>query len=249
MTSNFQEDYSKIQPLMFEVEGRIQKAKKVLSVITDFVGETKDKDLLDIGCSTGIMTNYYSDYFKSIDAIDIDAGGIKHATETNSAENINYVVSPVEDFIEEKKYDVITCSHIYEHVPDSKKLFVKIYELLKPGGVCYLAAGNRYQIYENHYGLYFLSYFPKKVSNLYLKLTNKGDYYYENHLSLFKLRKLVKKFNVHDYTIKIIKNPSKYSASEMFVQNSFSHKIIKFFSTYVYFFIPTYIWILEKPSE
>ena len=55
-------------------EGRKNtESKKVLSVITDFVGETKDKDLLDIGCSTGIMTNYYSDYFKSIDAIDIDA--------------------------------------------------------------------------------------------------------------------------------------------------------------------------------
>ena len=33
MTSNFQEDYSKIQPLMFEVEGRIQKAKKVIALL------------------------------------------------------------------------------------------------------------------------------------------------------------------------------------------------------------------------
>lgn len=234
---------------MFEVEGRIQKAKKVVSVIADFVGDTKNKDLLDIGCSTGIMTNYYSDYFKSIDAIDIDDGGIMHAIERNSAKNIDYKVSKVEDFKAEKKYDVITCSHIYEHVPDSRKLFAKIYELLKPGGVCYLAAGNRYQLYENHYGLYFLSYFPKKMSNLYLRVANKGDYYYENHLSLFKLKKLVKNFIIHDYTIKIIKNPSKYSANEMIIENTFSHKIIKFLSEYVYFFIPTYIWILEKPSE
>ena len=28
MTSNFQEDYSKIQPLMFEVEGKYRKQKK-----------------------------------------------------------------------------------------------------------------------------------------------------------------------------------------------------------------------------
>ena len=39
-----------------------------------------------------------------------------------------------------KKYDVITCSHIYEHVPDSKKLFEKICSLLEPGGICYFKA-------------------------------------------------------------------------------------------------------------
>ena len=53
---DFQEDYAQIQPKMYENESRIQKAKKVISVIRDSIGETKDKQLLDIGCSTGIMT-------------------------------------------------------------------------------------------------------------------------------------------------------------------------------------------------
>tara|TARA_Y100001970_G_scaffold291150_1_gene427253 strand:- start:3685 stop:4389 length:705 start_codon:yes stop_codon:yes gene_type:complete len=234
---------------MFEIEGRIQKAKKVISVVSDFTGGIDDKNLLDIGCSTGIMTKYYSKYFKEIDGIDIDDGGIAFAKENNSSKNITYVFTPIEEFKSEKKYDVITCSHIYEHVPDSKKLFEKIYSLLKPGGICYFAAGNRYQIYEPHYGLYFLSYFPKKISNIYLKLTKKGDYYYENHLSLFKLRNLVNKFKVHDYTIEIISKPSKYSANEMLDEKSLSYKIIKVMSGYLYFFIPTYIWILEKPLE
>ena len=234
---------------MFEIEGRIQKAKKVINVVSDFTGDIDDKNLLDIGCSTEIMTKYYSKYFKEIDGIDIDDGGIAFAKENNSSKNITYVFTPIEEFKSEKKYDVITCSHIYEHVPDSKKLFEKIYSLLKPGGICYFAAGNRYQIYEPHYGLYFLSYFPKKISNIYLKLTKKGDYYYENHLSLFKLRNLVNKFKVHDYTIEIIRNPSKYSANEMLDEKSLLYKIIKVMSGYLYFFIPTYIWILEKPLE
>ena len=234
---------------MFEIEGRIQKAKKVINVVSDFTGGMDDKNLLDIGCSTGIMTKYYSKYFKEIDGIDIDEEGIAFAKENNSSKNITYTITPIEEFKSEKKYDVITCSHIYEHVPDSKKLFEKIYSLLKPGGICYFAAGNRYQIYEPHYGLYFLSYFPKKISNIYLKLTKKGDYYYENHLSLFKLKNLVNKLKVHDYTIEIISNPSKYSANEMLDEKSLSYKIIKVVSGYLYFFIPTYIWILEKPLE
>ena len=69
-----------------------------------------------------------------------------------------------------KKFDVITCSHIYEHVPNAHLLIDEIYELLKPGGVCYFAAGNKYKVIEGHYKIPFLSYFPKKISNFYLKI-------------------------------------------------------------------------------
>ena len=59
--------------------------------------------------------------------------------------------------------DVITCSQIYEHVPSDKNLMKVIIGLLKPGGVCYFAAGNRFKIIEPHYKLPFLSYLPKKL--------------------------------------------------------------------------------------
>ena len=96
--NNYQEEYSKIQPKMFEIEGRIQKAKKVISVVKDFSGNIDDKNLLDIGCSTGIMTKHYSKYFKEIDGIDIDDGGVAFAKDNNSSKNITYSVSPIEEF-------------------------------------------------------------------------------------------------------------------------------------------------------
>ena len=244
---DFQEDYAQIQPKMYENESRIQKAKKVISVIRDSIGETKDKQLLDIGCSTGIMTGYYSNFFKNVDAIDIDTNAVEHASRTFKDANINFQITAVENFNPQYKYDVITCSHIYEHVPDSEVLFKQIYNLLKPGGVCYLAAGNRYQIYENHYNLYFLSWFPKPISNLYLKIFRKGNFYYENHLSLFKLRKLTKDFETTDYTINIIKYPKKFFAQEMLKERTLKHIISVNISKVLYFFIPTYIWILKKP--
>jgi 2-polyprenyl-3-methyl-5-hydroxy-6-metoxy-1,4-benzoquinol methylase len=244
---DFQEDYAQIQPKMYENESRIQKAKKVISVIRDSIGETKDKQLLDIGCSTGIMTGYYSNFFKNVDAIDIDTNAVEHASRTFKDANINFQITAVENFNPEYKYDVITCSHIYEHVPDSEVLFKQIYNLLKPGGVCYLAASNRYQIYENHYNLYFLSWFPKPISNIYLKIFRKGNFYYENHLSLFKLRKLTKDFETIDYTINIIKYPKKFFAQEMLKERTLKHIISVNISKVLYFFIPTYIWILKKP--
>lgn len=232
---------------MFEVDGRLKKAKKVIKILQKHLGELSNKNLLDIGCSSGIMTDYYADFFQEVDALDIDQKAIEYALSNTKNKNINFILSPLEELQNEKRYDVMICSHIYEHVPDSSILFERIYDLLKSGGVCYFAAGNRYQIYENHYNLYFLSYLPKKLANFYLKITKKGDYYYENHLSLPKLNKITKKFIKHDFTLEVIKHPNRYEADDMLEQNSLKHRIIVLLSKIFYFFIPTYIWVLEKP--
>lgn len=232
---------------MFEVDGRLKKAKKVIKILQMHLGELSNKNLLDIGCSSGIMTDYYADFFQEVDALDIDQKAIEYALSNTKNKNINFILSPLEELQVEKRYDVMICSHIYEHVPDSSILFERIYDLLKSGGVCYFAAGNRYQIYENHYNLYFLSYLPKKLANFYLKITKKGNYYYENHLSLLKLNKITKKFIKHDFTLEVIKHPKRYEADDMLEQDSFKHKIIVLLSKIFYFFIPTYIWVLEKP--
>ena len=51
----------------------------------------------------------------------------------------------------------------------------------------------------------------------------------------------------HDFTLEVIKYPKRYEADDMLEQDSFKHKIIVLLSKIFYFFIPTYIWVLEKP--
>ena len=98
---------------------------------------------------------------------------------------------------------------------------------------------------EGHYSFLFYLISQKRYQALF-KILNKGDYYYENHLSVIKLRKLVSKFQVVDYTLAVIDNPDLFSANELLIKNSFKHKFIKSIARYFYFFIPTYIWILVK---
>jgi 2-polyprenyl-3-methyl-5-hydroxy-6-metoxy-1,4-benzoquinol methylase len=249
-TDNYQHGFSKLQPSMYQVSDREKKASKTIAVIRDHISDLSNLNLLDIGCSTGIMTNFYSNFFKSITALDIDKDAVNYAKSRKKNKNIHFLITSIEESnLSPNSYDVITCSHIYEHVPDSEVLMKAIFKYLKPGGICYFAAGNRYQIFENHYKLYFLSYFPKKISNFYLRITKKGDYYYENHLSLLKLKKLTKDFTIHDYTLKIIKNPLKFKADEMINPNKVYFPIVKLLSNIFYFFIPTYIWLLEKPNN
>ncbi len=125
----------------------------------------------------------------------------------------------------------------------------RIYNLLKPGGVCYFAAGNRYNlnIFEPHYKLPFLSWLPKRNDNYYIKIFKDESIYYETHLSYRKLKILVKDFKIIDDTLKIIKNPNQDSATDMLNKNTLKYYMVNFIGKILYFLFPTYIWILEKP--
>ena len=50
-------------------------------------------------------------------------------------------------------------------------------------------------------------------------------------MSLRNLKKLVKNFEIHDYTLEVIKYPSKYSANEMITEGSLKYRILNFCRT------------------
>jgi SAM-dependent methyltransferase len=119
----------------------------------------------------------------------------------------------------------------------------EIYRLLKPGGVCYFGARNKYAIIEPQYNLPFLSWLPKIIANKLVVLTNRGQEFVGDYRSYYGLRKLVEKFEIHDFTLKILADPGKYN----FVKLSKYKKVLKFIPfRFVTPFIPNYIWILEK---
>ena len=123
---------------------------------------------------------------------------------------------------------------------------MKFFEFLKPGGVCFFAAGNRLVFMEAHYKLPLLSVIPKWLAHKYIKLFNKADFYYENHLTYWGLKKLVSKFQIIDYTQEIIKHPKKYFATEMIKNKSFIQYFYLLILNFLYFTCPTYIWLLKK---
>jgi len=122
----------------------------------------------------------------------------------------------------------------------------EIYRVLRLGGVCFFAAGNRFVLIEAHYHLPLLSVIPKWMAHKYIKIFKKSDYYYETHLTYWGLKKLVNQFEINDYTIQIIKNPIKFYASEMVTENSLSHFIYLNILKIAYWICPTYIWVLKK---
>ena len=250
-TRGYQFDFAKILPAaMYDREAREKKAKTMLSVFRDyFKSDLKSFSLLDIGCSTGFISNHLACYFGGVLGIDIDGPAIEFARKNFNKQNLEFVkIDSQQINLPENTFDVAICAHIYEHVPDAEMLMAEIYRVLKADGVCYFAAGNRLRVMEPHYHLPFLSVIPRPLAHAYLRLTRRGEYYYEKHLSYWALKKLTHHFERIDYTRPIIEQSDCFGAEYMLRPNSNRAKLAKFISKYAYWLCPTYIWMLRKPA-
>ncbi len=230
-----------------DVQGRTQKFRKIISVLQDFHPGTQSLNCLDIGCSSGIITSLLGNHFRLAIGIDIDQEAIQYAKNHSSSPRVQFLIAdslvlPFHD----NSMDVIVCNHVYEHVPVADQMMDEVHRVLKEDGFCYFSAGNKYMMIEGHYKLPFLSWFPKPIAHRYLKITRKGNYYYEDHLSLKGLKHLVRKFQIHDYTLSIIRNPEKFFAIDIFHIQTFLYRCIRWVAPYLYPWIPTYVWILTK---
>lgn len=236
---------------MYDYEGREKKAKTIIAVLSDhYSTDLNHLSALDVGCSTGIITNLLASYFQNIIGMDIDEPAVKFARKKFKRQNLEFMKGNSLDMdFPDSFFDVVICAHIYEHVPDAKLLMDEIMRVLKVDGVCYFAAGNRYRIMEPHYHLPFLSAVPRPLAHIYIRLAGRSKYYYEKHLSYWGLKKLVRQFDVIDYTQHIIEQPASFGADYMIRPNSTKAKLAKFISRRAYWLCPTYIWLLRKTAS
>jgi ubiquinone/menaquinone biosynthesis C-methylase UbiE len=243
----YQHHYSRGKSVLKDAAGRFQKFKKIMSVIQDFRPGTKSLRCLDIGCSSGLITSFLGDHFGMVVGMDIDREAIQEAHGCASSTRAHFLAGDSMFLpFRNNTVDVMVCNHVYEHVPDASQMMEEIYRVLKQQGVCYFAAGNKYMLIEGHYHLPFLSWVPKPLAHWYLKLTGRGNFYYENHLSLRGLKRLVHRFEIKDYTLSIIRDPQKYSATDFFWARTFLSGWTQRLAPYLYPLIPTYIWMLMK---
>ncbi len=100
---------------------------------------------------------------------------------------------------------------------------------------------------EDHYHLPFLSWFPKGISNTYVKIMGAGTEYYEHPASARYLRTLMRNFTVVDLTSRIIKNPARYSMeAEVGFVSKIANWLPNIFWPIVGDLVPNFNWLLVK---
>lgn len=246
----YQNDLSIHSPILLDANYKKAKVEKMLSILRDADGLNDEKNgiAVDIGCSGGFFTNGLAKYFSQVIGLDIDTHALSLASKQNSTPNLGYVVAdslaiPLPD----NSINLVICNHVYEHVPNPEMMFSEIFRVLESGGICYLGSASCLTIIEPHYHLPFLSWLPKPIAHRYMRYTGKGNFYYENLRTYQGIKKLIKRFKVYDYTLRIIQDPDKFAARDLIpkdgVLDSIPLRIWKLF----YWFLPTYIFVLKKP--
>ncbi len=109
--------------------------------------QVNDKQMLDVGCGGGILTESMAHRGAKIQGIDMGEAPLRvaqlHALE--SGLDITYTQSSAEQFAEEhaEQFDVISCLEMLEHVPDPSSVIQACAKMLKPGGDLFLSTINR----------------------------------------------------------------------------------------------------------
>ena len=249
MNRDYQYDFSIQQAAaMYDRPGRERKAQTMVAVLKDYgLLDIETTRVLDIGASTGIIDNYLADHFGEVTGVDIDAKAITFASSTFCKPNLSFKEDDAMNLgYRDEVFDIVVCAQIYEHVTDATKLMKEIYRVLRPRGVCYFAAGNRFQFMEPHYRLPLLSALPRPLAHLYIRLAGKADFYYEKHLSYWGLRKLVRNFEIIDYTRKLVTHPEHFHANYMIPPGSLKQFMAIKLLNIAFWLFPNYIWLLKK---
>lgn len=233
---------------VFNEHERRRKGLKILAVLEDHFGASLGRvRALDVGCSTGLVTSTVAERLGETIGVDIDEPAIRHAQSAFGSPRLHFHVRSATDLgFPDESFDAVICAHVYEHVPDAKKMMAEIHRVLRPGAVCFFAAGNRIRLMEPHYHLPLLSVVPKPVADLYLRAVRRGDHYYETHLTLVGLRRLVHQFEVLDYTRRILADPRRFRADDMLSPGSLKLALARAACRVAPLLFPTFIWLLRK---
>ncbi|MBX4206010.1 glycosyltransferase, partial [Candidatus Microgenomates bacterium] len=217
---------------ILDQRGRIRIAKQIYRVLLSRLDNTKNLSCLDVGSSSGIISNFLSNYFKKVVGVDIDKHAVAIAKEEFKKRNLEFktVVDETLPF-KDNQFDVVVCNQVYNFVNNPQKLMLEIHRVLKPNGICFFGARNKWAIIEPQYNIPFGSWFPKLLP------------FGKKYMGYAELKKLVSKFQINDLTIEILRNPNKYGYRNLKRYEKIAKVLpLNFFE----FIIPNFIFILKK---
>jgi 2-polyprenyl-3-methyl-5-hydroxy-6-metoxy-1,4-benzoquinol methylase len=120
-------------------------ASQIFSVLQKSGAGEKDKAVLDIGCSEGIIANYLASKYKKVVGVDIDTPAVESAKRDYKKKNLQFLEMNGEKLtFLAQSFDIVVCNQVYMYFKNPEKLFQEIRRVLKPGGICFLGAVNKY---------------------------------------------------------------------------------------------------------
>ncbi len=118
-----------------------------LGWIRQYAGSLAGKNILDVGCGGGILSESMAAEGANVTGIDLADKSLKvarlHGLE--SGVKVDYRLISAEDMARQHpgQYDIVTCMEMLEHVPDPGSIVQACSTLVKPGGWVFFSTINR----------------------------------------------------------------------------------------------------------
>ncbi|MEF8792725.1 bifunctional 2-polyprenyl-6-hydroxyphenol methylase/3-demethylubiquinol 3-O-methyltransferase UbiG [Thiohalorhabdus sp.] len=134
----------------WDPEGEFKPLHRIQPLRLDYIRSVVDltgKCVLDVGCGGGLLSEGLAQSGAEVTGLEPGEGAVA-AARTHlrvSGLDIDYRQVGVGDFLAEgpEPFDVITCMEVLEHVPDPSELIDQCANLLRPGGLMFVATLNR----------------------------------------------------------------------------------------------------------
>jgi malonyl-CoA O-methyltransferase len=96
----------------------------------------QDRDLLEIGCGTGLNTGYLAEHCRSVVALDFSVGMLNRARANVSASNVRFIESDIRRrwSADDAAFDLIVSALVLEHIENLPHIFSEAARVLRPGG-------------------------------------------------------------------------------------------------------------------
>jgi len=122
---------------------RAKLARDVARAIRDTVKITREMDVLDFGCGTGLLLLEFQQLVKSVTGIDISPGMLAVLEEKIQEQGLTNVTARCIDVengeVPDGTYDLIMSSMTFHHIRDVQPVLATLSTLLKPGGTLAIA--------------------------------------------------------------------------------------------------------------
>ena len=127
----FYNDYFKTKQYTSKLQSKIRRAKKRVKSISKY---TKGKKFLDVGCNVGFAVEAARQLGLNANGIDVDNTAIDMANDLFPG--CTFTADSVESVAEQgKKFDVIYCSEVIEHLSSLDNFVESLLKILEPKGV------------------------------------------------------------------------------------------------------------------
>ena len=123
-------------------------------------------NVLDIGSAVGTISFYLGSKGLNVDGIELSRYAVKYANlnkQIFELNNVNFVNSSIENYKTSKKYNLITCFEVLEHLKNDRRNLIKINKYIDKDAILAISVPS---LNAPLYKLGLLNKFDKKVGHL-----------------------------------------------------------------------------------